>query len=116
MGIVWGEVACRFLRLPQRSVLISLKASGTGLSLTAADHAFLCDPWWNPAVEDQSADRAHHIGQDRPVTIYRIIAASTEEERILLLQEKKRASGEAVLADGGAAASLTREDLLALLA
>jgi SNF2 family DNA or RNA helicase len=97
-------------------MLISLKAGGTGLNLTAADHVFLCDPWWNPAVEDQAADRAHRIGQDRPVTIYRIIAADTVEERILLLQEKKRALGEAALGDGGAAASLTREDLLALLA
>ena len=97
-------------------MLISLKAGGTGLNLTAADHVFLCDPWWNPAVEDQAADRAHRIGQDRPVTIYRIVAADTVEERILALQEKKRALGEAALGDGGAAASLTREDLLALLA
>ena len=96
-------------------MLISLKAGGTGLNLTAADHVFLCDPWWNPAVEDQAADRTHRIGQDRPVTIHRIIAADTVEERILLLQEKKRALGEAALGDGGAAASLTREDLLALL-
>jgi SNF2 family DNA or RNA helicase len=97
-------------------MLISLKAGGTGLNLTAADHVFLCDPWWNPAVEDQAADRAHRIGQERPVTIYRLIAADTVEERILALQEKKRALGEAALGDGGAAASLTREDLLALLA
>jgi superfamily II DNA or RNA helicase len=97
-------------------MLISLKAGGTGLNLTAADHVFLCDPWWNPAVEDQAADRAHRIGQDRPVTIYRLIAADTVEERILDLQEKKRALGEAALGDGGAAASLTREDLMALLA
>jgi superfamily II DNA or RNA helicase len=97
-------------------MLISLKAGGTGLNLTAADHVFLCDPWWNPAVEDQAADRAHRIGQDRPVTIYRLIAVDTVEERILDLQEKKRALGEAALGDGGAAASLTREDLMALLA
>ena len=97
-------------------MLISLKAGGTGLNLTAADYVFLCDPWWNPAVEDQAADRAHRIGQDRPVTIYRLIAVDTVEERILDLQEKKRALGEAALGDGGAAASLTREDLLALLA
>jgi superfamily II DNA or RNA helicase len=96
-------------------MLISLKAGGTGLNLTAADYVFLFDPWWNPAVEDQAADRAHRIGQERPVTIYRLIAADTVEERILTLQEKKRALGEAALGDGGAAASLTREDLLALL-
>jgi superfamily II DNA or RNA helicase len=112
-----GEVVERFQSEDGPPVmLISLKAGGTGLNLTAADHVFLCDPWWNPAVEDQAADRAHRIGQDRPVTIYRLIAVDTVEERILDLQEKKRALGEAALGDGGAAASLTREDLLALLA
>jgi superfamily II DNA or RNA helicase len=112
-----GEVVERFQSEDGPPVmLISLKAGGTGLNLTAADHVFLCDPWWNPAVEDQAADRAHRIGQDRPVTIYRLIAVNTVEERILDLQEKKRALGEAALGDGGAAASLTREDLMALLA
>jgi SNF2 family DNA or RNA helicase len=96
-------------------MLVSLKAGGTGLNLTAADHVFLCDPWWNPAVEDQAADRAHRIGQERPVTIYRLVAAATVEERILELQARKRAVGEAALGDAAAAASLTREDLLALL-
>ncbi len=95
--------------------LISLKAGGTGLNLTAADHVFLVDPWWNPAAEDQAADRAHRIGQDRPVVITRLIARDTVEERILALQERKRALAEAALGDGGAAAGLTREDLLALL-
>ena len=112
-----GEVVEKFQSEDGPPVmLISLKAGGTGLNLTAADHVFLCDPWWNPAVEDQAADRAHRIGQDRPVTIYRLIAVDTVEERILDLQEKKRALGEAALGDGGAAASLTREDLMALLA
>jgi superfamily II DNA or RNA helicase len=97
-------------------MLISLKAGGTGLNLTAADHVFLCDPWWNPAVEDQAADRAHRIGQERPVMIYRLVAADTVEERILELQQRKRAIGEAALGDAAGAASLTREDLLALLA
>jgi SNF2 family DNA or RNA helicase len=97
-------------------MLISLKAGGTGLNLTAADHVFLCDPWWNPAVEDQAADRAHRIGQERPVMIYRLVAVDTVEERILELQQRKRAIGEAALGDAAAAASLTREDLLALLA
>jgi superfamily II DNA or RNA helicase len=96
-------------------MLVSLKAGGTGLNLTAADHVFLCDPWWNPAVEDQAADRAHRIGQERPVTIYRLVASATVEERILELQARKRAVGEAALGDAAAAASLTREDLLALL-
>jgi superfamily II DNA or RNA helicase len=97
-------------------MLISLKAGGTGLNLTAADHVFLCDPWWNPPVEDQAADRAHRIGQERPVMIYRLVATDTVEERILELQQRKRAIGEAALGDAAAAASLTREDLLALLA
>jgi superfamily II DNA or RNA helicase len=97
-------------------MLISLKAGGTGLNLTAADHVFICDPWWNPAVEDQAADRAHRIGQERPVMIYRLVAANTVEERILELQQRKRAIGEAALGDAATAASLTREDLLALLA
>ena len=72
-------------------MLISLKAGGTGLNLTAADHVFLLDPWWNPAVEDQAADRAHRIGQERPVLVYRLVAKDTVEERILALQAKKRA-------------------------
>ncbi len=97
-------------------MLVSLKAGGTGLNLTAADHVFLCDPWWNPAVEDQAADRAHRIGQDRPVMVYRLVAADTVEERILALQDSKRALMDAALADGSAAAGLTRDDLLALLA
>jgi SNF2 family DNA or RNA helicase len=71
-------------------MLISLKAGGTGLNLTAADHIFLLDPWWNPAVEDQAADRAHRIGQERPVMIYRLVAIDTVEERILDLQQRKR--------------------------
>lgn len=97
-------------------LLISLKAGGTGLNLTAADHVFLMDPWWNPAVEDQAADRAHRIGQDRPVMVYRLVAEETVEERILALQEAKRAVAGAALGDAGRAASLTRDDLLALLA
>ena len=96
--------------------LISLRAGGTGLNLTAADHVFLLDPWWNPAVEEQAADRAHRIGQDRPVFVHRLVAANTVEERILELQAKKRALADVALAEAGAAASLTREDLLGLLA
>ena len=96
-------------------LLISLKAGGTGLNLTAADSVFLCDPWWNPAVEDQAADRAHRIGQDKPVMVYRLVALGTVEERILLLQEKKRALVEAALDGAHTAVSLTSEDLMALL-
>jgi superfamily II DNA or RNA helicase len=97
-------------------MLLSLKAGGTGLNLTAADHVFLVDPWWNPAVEDQAADRAHRIGQDKPVMVYRMVARDTVEERILELQDRKRALADAALADAGGAAAITRDDLLALLA
>ncbi|MBL8785180.1 MAG: DEAD/DEAH box helicase [Deltaproteobacteria bacterium] len=97
-------------------LLLSLKAGGTGLTLTAADHVVLMDPWWNPAVEDQAADRAHRIGQDKPVFVHRLVAADTVEERILQLQEDKRKVAEAALGQGAIAAqALTRDDLLALL-
>ena len=97
-------------------MLISLKAGGTGLTLTAADHVFLVDPWWNPAVEAQAADRAHRIGQDKPVFVYRLVSQGTVEERILTLQEKKRALFEAALGDGQSAGGLSKEDLLELFA
>lgn len=96
-------------------MIISLKAGGTGLNLTAADHVFMLDPWWNPAVEDQAADRAHRIGQTRPVMVYRLVAKDTVEERILVLQEKKRAVADAALGEADGAAQLTRDDLVALL-
>ena len=97
-------------------MLVSLKAGGSGLNLTAADHVFLCDLWWNPAVEDQAADRAHRIGQDRPVTIYRLVTTDTVEERILALQSQKRDLVDAALGDAALGATLTRDDLMALLA
>jgi len=96
-------------------MLLSLKAGGTGLNLTAADHVVLLDPWWNPAVEDQAADRAHRIGQDRPVLVHRLVAADTVEERILALQESKRALAEAAIGEADQAGGLSREDLLGLL-
>ncbi len=96
-------------------MLISLRAGGVGLNLTAADHIFLLDPWWNPAVEDQAADRAHRIGQDRPVLVTRLVAQDTVEERILALQQQKRLLAEAVLDGAEQATALTREDLMALL-
>lgn len=70
--------------------LISLKAGGVGLNLTAADYVIHMDPWWNPAVEDQASDRAHRIGQQRPVTIYRLVASDTIEEKIVKLHGQKR--------------------------
>lgn len=97
-------------------LLMSLKAGGTGLTLTAADHVFLVDPWWNPQVEAQAADRVHRIGQDKPVFVYRLVARDTVEERILALQAQKRALFEAALEGGAAAAALTKDDLLALFA
>ncbi|MEM9456925.1 MAG: DEAD/DEAH box helicase [Myxococcota bacterium] len=96
-------------------MLISLRAGGTGLNLTAADHVFLLDPWWNPAVEDQAADRAHRIGQERPVLVHRLVARGTVEERILALQGQKRALAEAAVGAGGQAQAITRDELLALL-
>jgi superfamily II DNA or RNA helicase len=96
-------------------MLVSLKAGGTGLNLTQADHVFLLDPWWNPKVEDQAADRAHRIGQDRPVMVYRMVAKDTVEEAILELQARKRAIADQALGEADQAAALTREDLLTLL-
>jgi superfamily II DNA or RNA helicase len=96
-------------------LLVSLRAGGTGLNLTQADHVFLLDPWWNPAVEDQAADRAHRIGQERPVIVYRLVAADTVEEGILRLQERKRALTDAALGGTEGTAALSRADLLALL-
>ena len=96
-------------------MLLSLKAGGVGLTLTAADHIFLMDPWWNPAVEDQAADRAHRIGQVNPVLIQRLIAKDTVEDRILVLQKKKLEIAGAVLHDAEGALKLTREDLLDLV-
>ncbi|MFC7515271.1 SNF2-related protein [Herbaspirillum sp. GCM10030257] len=95
--------------------LISLKAGGTGLNLTAADYVIHMDPWWNPAVEDQASDRAHRIGQQRPVTIYRLIARHTIEEGIVELHKRKRELAESLLDGGEAAAGLSSEEMLALL-
>lgn len=92
-----------FRNLPEkRAFLISLKAGGFGLNLTKADTVIHYDPWWNPAVEAQATDRAHRIGQDRPVTIYKFIASATVEEKILALQQQKRSLMESALADDSA--------------
>ena len=96
--------------------LISLKAGGLGLNLTAADYVYLLDPWWNPAVEAQAVDRAHRIGQTRTVFAYRLVARDTVEEKILELQAGKRALADAIVqADESLMASLSREDLALLL-
>jgi SNF2 family DNA or RNA helicase len=96
--------------------LISLKAGGLGLNLTAADYVYLLDPWWNPAVEAQAIDRAHRIGQERPVFASRIVARDTVEEKILDLQKTKRDLADAVIeADRSLLSGLSREDLELLL-
>jgi superfamily II DNA or RNA helicase len=96
--------------------LISLKAGGLGLNLTAADYVFLLDPWWNPAVEAQAIDRTHRIGQDRHVFAYRLIARDTVEEKVLELQNSKRELAEAIInADNSLIRGLAREDLELLL-
>jgi SNF2 family DNA or RNA helicase len=98
-------------------ILVSLKAGGTGLNLTAADTVILYDPWWNPAVEAQAIDRAHRIGQTKPVFVHRLIARGTIEEKILSLQDKKRSLAATLWGEGeGAApAKLTDADVQFLL-
>jgi len=99
-----------------RLFLISLKAGGVGLNLTAAEYVFLLDPWWNPAVEAQAIDRAHRIGQTRQVFAYRLIAQGTVEEKVLKLQESKRELADAIInADNSVISKLGREDLELLL-
>jgi SNF2 family DNA or RNA helicase len=97
--------------------LISLKAGGVGLNLTAADTVIHYDPWWNPAAENQATDRAHRIGQDKPVFVYKLIAAGSIEEKIVALQEKKAALAAAILSgDGANAVKFSADDLDGLLA
>ena len=99
-----------------RVFLVSLKAGGLGLNLTAAEYVFLLDPWWNPAVEAQAIDRAHRIGQTQHVFAYRLIARDTVEEKVLALQQTKRSLADAILrADAGLIGQLGREDLELLL-
>jgi SNF2 family DNA or RNA helicase len=96
--------------------LISLKAGGLGLNLHAAEYVYLLDPWWSPAVETQAIDRAHRIGQTRPVFAYRLIARDTVEEKVLELQQTKRDLADAIItADNSLLHNLTRQDLELLL-
>jgi SNF2 family DNA or RNA helicase len=99
-----GPVA-RFQRGRVPLFLISLKAGGTGLNLTAADTVIHYDPWWNPAVEDQATDRAHRIGQDKPVFVYKLVAQGTVEERMLELQQRKKALAAGIYEGAGSAAA-----------
>ncbi|WP_105201123.1 DEAD/DEAH box helicase [Pseudoalteromonas sp. T1lg10] len=95
--------------------LISLKAGGSGLNLTAADYVIHMDPWWNPAVEQQASDRAHRLGQTRPVTVYRLIAKGTIEEKILALHQHKRDLADSLLSDYDTPQSLSVEEMMATL-
>ncbi len=95
--------------------LISLKAGGVGLNLTGADYVIHMDPWWNPAVEDQASDRAHRIGQTRPVTVYRLISRDTIEEKIVALHERKRNLADSLLSGAGETSTISTEELICLL-
>jgi SNF2 family DNA or RNA helicase len=113
-----GALMRRFQSKQHEAVmLLSLKAGGVGLNLTAADTVVLLDPWWNPAVERQAIDRAHRIGQDQPVFVYRLVVEGSIEERMLALQERKAALADSVLgSDAAAAPKFSAEDLRQLLA
>lgn len=112
-----SEVIARFQSGAVPLFLISLKAGGTGLNLTAADTVIHYDPWWNPAVEAQATDRAHRIGQDKPVFVYKLIAQGTVEERIMQLQADKHALASRLYTEGsGTPAAWTPADIEALFA
>jgi SNF2 family DNA or RNA helicase len=109
-----SEVVKRFQEKDVPVFLISLKAGGVGLNLTAADTVIHVDPWWNPAVEAQATDRAHRIGQANIVTSYKLITRGTVEEKILALQNRKREMTEALLSEAGDA-GLAEGEMLKLL-
>jgi SNF2 family DNA or RNA helicase len=112
-----AETVRRFQDKSVPLMLVSLKAGGVGLNLTAADTVVHVDPWWNPAVEQQATDRAHRIGQDQPVTVYKLVVAGSIEERIQALQARKAALAAGVLGEDGALAlKFSPADLEALLA
>jgi SNF2 family DNA or RNA helicase len=112
-----AQLVERFQRGETQLFLISLKAGGTGLNLTAADYVVHMDPWWNPSVEDQASDRAHRIGQLRPVTVVKLVSQGTIEERVLGLHEHKRRLAKLVIEDDSAATSeLDLDALEALIA
>jgi superfamily II DNA or RNA helicase len=112
------EIPVRRFQAGEVSVfLISLKAGGIGLNLTAADTVIHYDPWWNPAVENQATDRAHRLGQDKPVFVYKLIVAGSIEEKILALQERKAALAAGILSeDRGGGVKFGDDDIAALFA
>ncbi len=110
------EIVDKFQNDPSVPILLmSLKAGGVGLNLTAADHVFLMDPWWNPSVEKQAMDRTHRIGQENPVIVHRIVAKDTVEDKILLLQKEKNSLSGAVLEGNAHLSAITKDDILNLL-
>ena len=110
-----ARLVARFQALECPVFLISLKAGGTGLNLTAADTVILMDPWWNPAAEDQAGDRAHRLGQERPVTVVKLVSQGTIEEKVLGLHGHKRRLADVVLAGDAQPAPLDADTLEALL-
>ncbi len=109
------EAVQAFQRGEGQLFLISLKAGGTGLNLTAADYVLHLDPWWNPAVEDQASDRAHRIGQQRPVTVYRFVSENTIEEKIVQLHHDKRDLADSLLSGAEQSAKLSADELVNLI-
>ena len=110
------ELVERFYRDDTQVFLISLKAGGTGVNLTAADIVIHFDSWWNIAVQNQATDRAHRIGQKKVVNVYKLVAEGTIEENIIKLQERKRELADQLLTgDGMGSASFSKEELLELL-
>jgi superfamily II DNA or RNA helicase len=110
------EVIRSFRDGESAAFLISLKAGGFGLTLTEADYVFVLDPWWNPAAEAQAIDRAHRIGQTRPVTVYRLVSTDTIEEKVVALQDRKRDLFQRVVDEGGAlSGAITADDVKDLL-
>lgn len=114
-AVARGVLMDRWLEGRGNLFLISLKAGGTGLNLTGADYVIHLDPWWNPAVEDQATDRTHRIGQTKPVTVVRLIAAATIEEAVIALHEKKRDLAEGILQGTGMAGALSTAALVDLI-
>ena len=105
-----GELVKKFQEGSDKIFLISLKAGGFGLNLTAANYCVLLDPWWNPAVEKQAVDRTHRIGQTKPVFVYKFIIKNTIEEKVLKLQEKKEKLFQNVMEEGNMFGSVITED------
>ena len=106
------QVVKEFSEGDAQAFLISLRAGGTGLTLTAADYVFVMDPWWNPAVEEQAIDRAHRIGQERPVNVYRLVAKGTIEEKVSQLQQRKRDLFTSVVKSSGSLTELASSLLM----